>query len=145
MSNTISNSDDVIDSRDVIARIEELEETINDIKEAHQLDLEDWKNNEGKNEEDKPEMPDISEEEEELKILQDLQDEANRSPDWPYGESLIRDSYFVDYVEELVKDIGDIPRNIPHYIEIDWDKTADNIKQDYMSVDFDGIEYWIRS
>lgn len=46
--------------------------------------------------------------------------------------------------EELCKDIGDIPRGMPSYIEIDWEKTADNLKVDYTAVDFDGETYWIR-
>jgi len=33
--------------------------------------------------------------------------------------TLIRDSYFVDAMRELVQDIGDLPRDIPAYVEID--------------------------
>lgn len=151
----ISNSDDIIDSRDVIARIEELEaeresladalteaqealtfpsepdareafeETANMAREA----LKDWDNDNGA----------------ELAALKSLAAEAEGyAPDWTYGETLIRDSYFVDYCEELLKDIGDLPKDIPHYIEIDWEKTARNIQVDYTSVDFDGITYWVR-
>ena len=43
-----------------------------------------------------------------------------------------------------MSDIGDLPKNIPRYIEIDWDKTADNLKQDYTSVTFDGADYYVR-
>jgi len=66
------------------------------------------------------------------------------SSDWPYGAILIRDSYFVEYTQELLTDIGDLPRNLPAYIEIDWEKTAENIQVDYTSVGFDGVVYWIR-
>jgi hypothetical protein len=40
--------------------------------------------------------------------------------------------------------IGDMPKEIPSYIVIDWDATAENIQADYTSVDFDGVTYWIR-
>ena len=117
MKTTISNSDDIIDSRQVIERIEELQG----------LDaLED-------------------DDKEELLALEELQSEAEGySDDWKYGVTLIRDSYFTEYAEELCKDIGDIPKDIPHYIEIDWEKTAANIQQDYTSVEFDGVTYWVR-
>ena len=60
-------------------------------------------------------------------------------------ENMINDSYFVEYCEELVTDIGDMPKKIPGYIVIDWDATADNLKADYSSVDFDGVTFWYRN
>jgi hypothetical protein len=86
-------------------------------------------------------------EREELRNLLSLQEEAEGySEDWKYGSTLIRDSYFAEYAEELVRDIGDLPQDLPSYIEnnIDWDGVADDIKVDYTSVDFDGVEYWVR-
>lgn len=119
----ITNSDDVIDSRDVIERIEELQD-----------------------QRDNPESDPLSEENaEELDALIALQLEAeDYAPGWQHGATLIRDSYFVEYAEELCKDIGDVPHNIPGYIKIDWGATAENIKDDYTSVDFDGVTYWVR-
>ena len=118
MNNTdISNTDDVIDSRNVIERIEELQG-------------EDSLDSEGQAE---------------LKALKGLQEEAEGySPDWSDGSTLIRDDYFTEYAEELCKDIGDLPKELPWYIEIDWEKTAFHIQQDYTEVDFDGVKYWIR-
>lgn len=117
MTNTIDNKDDVIDSRDVIARIEELKN-----------------------------QPDIGEEElDELNTLLALAGEGEiYAPDWEYGATLIRDSYFVDYARELLEDCGDIPKDIPHYIAIDWDQTAHNIRVDYTPVDFGTVTYWVR-
>jgi len=114
----VSNMDDVIDSRDIIARIGELEGI---------------------------DEPDGSEKEE-LKALKALAEECEEyASDWTYGETLIRRSYWVDYVEELMQNIGVLPKGIPWYIAIDWETTARNIEQDYASVDFDGIEYLIRN
>lgn len=121
----IDNNQDIIDSRDIIDRIEELEAEI-DEAEADQ-ELEDEK--------------------EELAALKDLEKEVSSSPDWSYGEVLIHEGYFTDYCEELCKEIGDIPGKLPWYIEnhIDWEGVAREIKQDYIEVDFDGISYYIRA
>ena len=115
MKATISNEDKVIDSRDIIDRIEELEDTEDE------------------------------DEKEELAILTALAEEAEGyAPDWKYGEALIREDYFTDYCQELIEDIGDLPKNIPDYIVINWEETAENLKADYTEVDFDGVTYLIR-
>ena len=57
---------------------------------------------------------------------------------------LIPERNWVEYVQELLQEIGDLPKNIPSYIEIDWDKTADNISNDYSTIEIDGITYFYR-
>jgi hypothetical protein len=117
--NAPSNQDDVIDSRDIIDRISLLEELGEERDES---------------------------EAEELAALLALQEEANGSPDWQYGETLIRDTYFREYAQELAEDIGAIDRNASWPARcIDWDQAADELRQDYFSVEFDGATYWIRS
>jgi hypothetical protein len=134
MSRDIDNSQDILDSRDIIARIEELEDGRDDFN-ADNEEMETPPTWEEENPEDA----------EELENLIALQDELKGyCPDWEYGVVLVRESYWVDYVEELLEDIGDLPKDIPHYIAIDWDKTADNIQTDYTSADFDGVTYWAR-
>lgn len=118
MAREITNYDDTIDSRDVIERIEELED----------LDERD------------------EDEEEELRDLKALAKEAEGSPDWEHGEQLIRDSYFKEYAEELAEDIGAVDRDAKWPMNcIDWEQAARELKQDYFSVEFGGIDYWIRS
>lgn len=122
---TISNLDDVIDSRDVIERIEELESIQAELVQQLIFDKEQGK---------------------ELDVLRALANEASQySNDWEYGETLIRYSYWENYVREMLEDCGEIPKNLPWYICIDWETTADNISQDYDLVDFDGVDYYIRS
>jgi len=123
MRNEISNSDDIIDSRDVISRIDELEE---------QRDNEA----QGLNED----------EEAELAALQSLAEEAEGyCADWGYGETLIRDSYFAEYAEQLADDVGAIDRDASWPIcHIDWEAAAESLKMDYTAVDFDGVTYWVR-
>ncbi len=118
MTTQISNSEDVIDSREVIARIEELQST---------------------DERDESEQ-------EELTALEALAEEASGyAPDWQYGESLIRDSYFKEYAMQLAEDIGAINANAswPNSC-IDWDQAARELQMDYTAVEFDGVTYWIR-
>lgn len=126
---TISNYNDVIDSRDVIERIEELESAL-----AEFLDATD-----GDDTENFPEW-------EELETLKALAAECSSlSADWEFGETLIRYSHWLDYVQEMLEDCGTLPKGLPWYICIDWEATSENIAQDYTTVDFDGVDYYIRS
>jgi len=131
---TIDNSQDVLDSRDIIARIEELEDDRdNFIADNEEMEMPpSW---EDENQEDA----------EELKNLTTLQDElGGYCEDWKYGTTLIREDYFEEYVQDMLEDIGELPKDLPSYIVIDWDKTAYNVRQDYTSGEFDGITYWAR-
>lgn len=115
----ITNTEDIIDSRDVIARIEYLSD-------------EDYTRS--------------AMEETELATLRALASEGEGCADWEYGEALIRDSYFEDYARELAEDIGAIDRKAtwPNQY-IDWEAAAEALQQDYTSIDFDGVTYWVRS
>lgn len=142
---TISNNDDVIDSRDVIARIEELKDELGlsegDFDE-HGVNLRNSFNAD-------PEKADLYAE---LKALEALAEEAEQySSDWTHGETLIRRSYFVDYISEIISDCYELPKELTsgiwpyRHIKIDYEAAADEAEQDYTSVDFDGVEYLIRS
>lgn len=125
-----SNTDSVIDSRDIIERIEELR--------AHR---EEWSAN--------PKlMPWKNKHDDyyaELAALEKLAEEAEGyADDWTHGATLIRHDYFTEYARELVEDCGYISPELPHWIEIDWTATAENVRADYTSVDFDGALYWVR-
>lgn len=151
--------DNIIDSRDVIARIEELtaerdalqdaldeatallQEATGDAKRLDDLSdldsdvidaekaLADWDDeNSG-----------------EYAALQAACEEGEASPDWTHGATLVHDSYFTEYVMDMLADIGDLPRDIPWYIVIDHEATADNVKADYFNIDLDGETYWIRA
>lgn len=127
MSREVSNSDDIIDSRDVIARIEELEAE----RDACDADAyEEWQE---------------SAEADELAALCNLRDEAEGCDDWAHGASLIRDSYFEEYAEQLADDIGAIDQRASWPLTcIDWEKAARELQMDYTSVEFDGVTYWMR-
>lgn len=138
----IDNTADVIDSRDIIARIEELENERDNYtapnKDGYQTMIgTDWA-------EDNPD--DAAE----LDALHELADQSEHAPDWIHGEQLIRRSYFVDYTEELINDCYEMPKDLNSgrwpfcHMKIDYEAAAEHLEQDYMSVDFDGVEYLIR-
>lgn len=119
MSTDFSNYSDVIDSRDIIERITELEDM--DPNEREEF-------------------------ESELIALRNLAAQASDyASDWAYGETLIRDSYFEEYAQELAEDVGAINHEAtwPNTC-IDWEQAARELRMDYTSVDFDGVTYWVR-
>ncbi len=84
----------------------------------------------------------------ELETLETLLDElegCGGDEQWEgnwYPVTLIRDSYFEEYMDELLEDIGDIPKDLPSYLTISVDYRA--LQMDYSSVEFDGETYWYR-
>lgn len=124
----ITLTEDVLDSRDIIARIEDLEDTIGTAKTEC---LEQYGDDENYEEALAAHMEQFEEEIAELAKLKELESEFSSYADWKGGETLINEDHFVDYVKQLLEDCGEIPANLPHYIVIDWEDTADNIRADY--------------
>lgn len=144
MSRTIPrelhNGMDLIDSRDVIARIGYLMSEREAVKDAIEM-MGDTATSENMT----PEDWDESEEGEELKALLALTNEAESVGDWIYGATLIRDDYFEEYAQEMAVDMGAIQPQAPWPTNhIDWDAACDELKQDYRSVPFGDEVYWVR-
>jgi hypothetical protein len=118
--------DTVIDSREIIERLEELE-GMDDTGEDEGDGLDDA---------DKAELKMLK------ALVEELRTVGGDSPE--DGLTLVRDSYFVDYVQETLEDCGELPKDLPSYIVVDWTATARNIQQDYTRVKFDGVTYWVR-
>jgi len=136
---------DIIDSRDVI-------EALKDLEEQHDLALADdsasddecWTSEKG---ERFLESADWTEEQEnEYQVLLAFAEQAEGyCADWRYGETLINDGYFERYAQELAEDTGAL-ENCDKWPAtcIDWEKAADELKQDYTAIDFDGTTFWTR-
>lgn len=139
MTKAISNTDDVIDSRDVIERIAELkaeftENTEGDNGDDFSMSEDDWAFGLGEYDAH------------ELVTLMELAEEGESLADWVHGETLIHDSYFEDYAEQLAEDCGMIDREAGWPLTyIDWERAAEALRQDYTQIDFDGETYWARS
>lgn len=124
-------SADIIDVRDIIARVEELETEIKSSENVYVSENE---------------AAAIDESEMLQSILAELVgyggDEQWRG-DW-YPVTLVCDSYFTTYARDLLEECGTIPRDLPSWVEIDWEATARNVRVDYTPVDIDGCTYWYR-
>lgn len=158
MNTTICNTEDVIDSRDLIDRAYDLiDEYIDAFNEQQQM--EDGDEAEELAREDAPHdalflawlKAADDDDRRELAALIEVWRECEGCSDWTHGEQLIRRSYFVDYIAQLIDDCYELPKeltsgNWPYrHITIDYQAAADEAEHDYMSVDFDGVEYLIRS
>jgi hypothetical protein len=141
----ITNNDDYIDVRDVIARFEALETELSDAceGEGNGTDLETWlaamaANDDGTLQEGATEFLAFR------ALLEELKgnggDEEWRG-DW-YPGTLIRDSEFDNAMDELLQDIGVLPKDLPGYLTIAVDYDA--LQMDYTSCEFDGVTYWYR-
>jgi hypothetical protein len=114
---------DVIDSRDLIAALADLEPGIEVAGEADDpLDADDL------------ELRDA---------IRELAEEGIE--DWEYGAQLIAEHYFEDYARELAEDIGALPREYTWPTScIDWERAARELQMDYTPVEFLGTTYYVR-
>lgn len=120
-----------IDTRDLIERRDDLKQQILDsfIEEFPQY------------EEMTESFEDIRFEEEEIESwkeswkdeIEEIDNIENNCSEFEFGTTLIEE----DDCKELVSDIADLPS----WIEIDWEATSENIKQDYSEITYQGKEY----
>lgn len=149
MEHKISNNEDILDIRDIIEQFETLESEIvtkfnEQSHEATDSDDDLFKAwlHQNRHEDEQSEEFSIL-----LSLLEDLKgyggDEQWRG-DW-YPLTLIRDSYFEKYAQELAEDIGAIDRNA-HWPNncIDWERASRELEIDYTTVEFDGVTYLYR-
>ena len=160
---TISNTDNVIDCRDTIERIDELigyfRALVDDIEAAETDEeremafsaLSAWLIGHTDIVPDLKTLEDPTfDDAYELKVLLALASEADCSPDLSHGETLIHEDYFTDYIGELINDCYELPEEFNsgdwpwRHMTIDYAAAADEAKQDYMEVNFDGATYYIR-
>lgn len=121
---------DIIDSRDLVELIEELED---EQEEAIATEtLEDWECNGG------AEM---------LDALRELRrnTEPNAGNNWDDGIAFISEDYFETHAQEYADDIGaiDLKASWP-LAHLDWEAAADELKVDYTSCTINGQTYWYR-
>lgn len=131
----------MIDTRDLNTRLNEYEDAMNSIAdlEVDICDLENGDEIEALEQEIDCYRDDIDEVD--FGVLQSIREEV---PEFENGTVLISDDEWVEYVKEMLK--GDeIVDDVPDYVVIDWDATADMIQQDYSCVDYQDETYWYRA
>jgi hypothetical protein len=160
MTNPIHNTESIIDSRDVIARIKDLQgerqllvdelQAAADCVQYHHAEVLDKDGTYPEHAEYRRCLDELSdwdeENNEELLALEALAEDGERSAeDWEHGAALINDSYFETYARELAEDIGAIDRNASWpLMHIDWEAAAKDLQQDYSAIEFDGVTFWVR-
>lgn len=134
--------DNIIDSRDIIERLEELQDELERLEDmvtvaadCNKEDAEDALNDFKQ-----------SFEYDELNVLTDANDDGERYViDWKHGETLIRDDYFEEYAQHLAEDIGAIDKDaVWSACHIDWEAAANALKIDYFTITIGGMDYWTR-
>lgn len=133
--NTLSY-EDIIDVCDIIERIEELEGELEQfLSDTDDTRIGDWAE---KDPEAHKELNAL------MALMEDLKgnggDEQWRG-DW-YPVTLIRESYFEEYMDEMVADCYEVPKNLPSFMTITLDYVA--LQMDYTSTEIDGVTYLYR-
>lgn len=135
MSNTdeIRNTEDTLDTRDIRARLDyldELAETANDTEvDSDERDVA---------------REDREAAEEEYNALTNLWDTESDN-EWEWGATLIHTDYFEEYARELADELGFIDREASWPVRhIDWEAAANELAVDYREVEFDGATYLVR-
>jgi hypothetical protein len=113
-----------IDSRDIIERLNELESQVHE-GETDSLDEYEFA---------------------ELVRLRALNEEGEGTfEDWHHGVYLIPEDEFEDYARDFAYDIGAINRNASWPLTlIDWKAAAEDLRQDYSSIEIEGRTYYGR-
>jgi uncharacterized protein (UPF0335 family) len=162
-----TNSDEIIDSRYVIERIEELEDErdtlVEDIKES----LDEFEEHAGESYDEatvgrivddaklvvleasilerRATLVEWDDDNGELKELKELASGCSDYSDWKDGVMLIRDNYFETYAQQFAEDTGAIPKDLSWpACHIDWEAACESLQQDYTAVEWDGVTYWYR-
>lgn len=136
-SNPIDSNQDVIDSRDIIARIE-------------------WFDSYDEGDMDADEVREVA-------MLRAVAREAQDiNPEWTDGVALVADSYFVDYITERTQELNgriykkdarpfeqnegvDVDWSAFPFNHIDWQAVADDEQRHHhSSIDFDGRTFWLQ-
>lgn len=83
---------------------------------------------------------------EELKMLKELKTDCY-CEEWKYSILFINEDYFTYYCKEFIRDVGDLPKEIPPYIErnINWSGVAEELKQDYQSTQYNNKIFYYRT
>ena len=149
---------DIIDSRevqglydDLISEQEDLEQAIKDARADLKLAREEYDPLEGDGSVDEA-LEALDDAEQELEgfnadhasLMRDIEDAMEQISDWQYGETLIHERHWVDFVQQDMEEMGYV-RNDAWWIEIDWEATAKNVAMDYTEIDLSGHTYYARS
>jgi hypothetical protein len=160
-------NDNMIDSRDLINRLDELQDAYDQIQEeADRLDLvlrdaktclEDVNDfpeerlqleddlQEAQEEYDAYDLKKLQADFEDLEELEELKrvDAECDGGDWRYGTTLVSRYGWEEYCDDMIQECENLPKDLPYFVKIVIDYDA--MEQDYSSVMLDGYEYLYRN
>ncbi len=135
---TPTNTDNIIDTRELIEALEERQGIVDALAEAVESG----------------DAAAIATEEDELAawdednagLVEFAAECEDTFSDYHHGEMLISDGYFETYAQELAYDIGAVPSDVSWPLTcFDWDAAAEALQVDYTSVVWNGATYWGRA
>lgn len=151
MPDTFDYNDDIIDSRDLYKRQQELDSLKSEVEDAqaeYDEAVENFENDEGtqeavddalkalKDAQDEFALP----EQQELDMLNNLENEID---DWMHGTTLIEESHFPTYAKQYASDVAEMPDDLRWPFNcIDWDRAAEELKSDFTEVTIDGNTFY---
>ena len=121
--------DTVLDSRDILARIEALRAERDAYDNARGEERDPWNEH----------HPDESKE---MATLTGILDYAGY--DWARGITLVRADHFTEYARGMLCASGAVLANLPDWVTIDWEATATDFRERHAlpAIDFGGVTYW---
>lgn len=164
----ITNSDDVIDSREVTARIDELTSELTtcehcgeDIRETDNPNREEYERTddlipgdvsalfcaEAADGEHYPEADNADDAREELRQLQEFAKEGECYDGWDSGIPFYRETYMKNLAqEEVEEELGEEYISRWPLNQIDWEEAADHpdFQGQFSELDFNGVTYFTR-
>lgn len=144
--NKYDGTDEQIDSRDIIEKIEELTDEFIAATEDGvepdewidprdcQMSADDWKL--GLSDDDAELLAAL------IKFREE--EDGNYDDSFADGVFFIHADDFTDAMKEMCEDVGYLPKDTPDWLVIDWEKTSDNLRADYRESNLRGGEYWAR-
>ncbi|MCG7629027.1 hypothetical protein MHM88_14545 [Epibacterium sp. MM17-32] len=147
--------DDILDTRDLEERIDELEALENDYLDAKAEHEEAVEEDYGATQEEIDQLhADLltaaanfdADDRQELKQLRDFKASMEDYCDWILGETLIEEDYRETYAEQLASDIGAINRDARWPLRhIDWEAASEELfAHDYHHAELGGFTYYAR-
>lgn len=157
-------TEDIIDSRDIIARYEDLNDEyqflMDELEDANET-LDDYRKNPDDLDSTLKSLEEFVEDaqnaldefnssfdKDEMDTLKEIIDECDHSNEFQHGCGLIREDYFVEYITDLIHDCYDFPEELEsgqwpwNHASIDYESAANEAKSDYNTVEINGTTYY---
>lgn len=141
---------DILDTRDLNKRLNELEDEREDLEDAITILKDEAKDCDADLDDEYSDLivdaiEALKEWDDEYKEeLDELYAMRNEIPEWQNGTGLIAEEDFAEYAEGLADLSGTQIQQWP-FNHIDWEAAADELQSDYLLIDYQGITYLYRS